>query len=424
APAAARQGATGTESRLQPRDRRRSRSRPPAEAPAPACSGALRRRRRARARASEPAGRQGRRLRRRPRRGPPSGSAWRPAGGRRRRPLRDEPQDHARRCDQPPAAGIEPHDHGRQEKHEDAVHRQEVEEPGLVEERGSQAERRQRVLEEEPRGGLRTVAAGVLRQDHARQGADERGDVPGIDRLCAAQRRGPEAGGPARPQFPRVDHARHESGQEHKALGRREKAERLVCESANLGRQVVDRHADEEQAPQRVIPRVAHGPGRFGLGLHDGSPTVSTMKRSNLRKIFGICTLALVWHGNAFCADYPAARRGPQVDDYFGEKVPDPYRWMEDIDSPETAEWVRAERAYTQAAFERIPERAAIRARLKELWNFPRFGLPQKRGRRLFYTTNDGLQTQPAVCVVDAPGRAPRVLLDPNLLSKDGTVAV
>jgi len=148
------------------------------------------------------------------------------------------------------------------------------------------------------------------------------------------------------------------------------------------------------------------------------------MNRSNLGGIFGICTLALIWHGIARGADYPAARRGPQVDDYFGEKVPDPYRWLEDLDSPETAAWVQAERAYTAAAFAAMPERAAIRARLGELWNFPRFGLPVKRGGRLFYTKNDGLQNQGVVWVIDAPGKAPRVLLDPNLLSTDGTVAV
>jgi prolyl oligopeptidase len=130
----------------------------------------------------------------------------------------------------------------------------------------------------------------------------------------------------------------------------------------------------------------------------------------------GACALA--------AADYPAARRGPQVDDYFGEKVADPYRWMEDIDSPETAAWVAAERACTQAAFAGMPERAAIRGRLRELWNFPRFGLPQRAGGRLFYTSNDGLQNQSVVRVVDRAGAPPRVLIDPNLLSAEGNVAV
>ena len=143
-----------------------------------------------------------------------------------------------------------------------------------------------------------------------------------------------------------------------------------------------------------------------------------------MKKIVGICTIALALHGAALASDYPAARRGPQVDDYFGEKVADPYRWMEDLDSPETAEWVRAERAYTDAALAGMPERAAIRARLRQLWNFPRLGLPLREGGRMFYTRNDGLQNQAVVCVVDGPGKAPRVLLDPNLLSSEGTVAV
>ncbi len=147
------------------------------------------------------------------------------------------------------------------------------------------------------------------------------------------------------------------------------------------------------------------------------------MNRSILRKSLIICAIA-----SAACAaqgaEAPAARRGDQVDDYFGEKVADPYRWMEDIDSPETVAWVAAERAATAAALADIPERAAFRSRLKALWNFPRFGLPTKRGGRMFYTKNDGLQNQAVIYVIDSPGAAPRALIDPNTLSAEGTVAV
>ena len=118
------------------------------------------------------------------------------------------------------------------------------------------------------------------------------------------------------------------------------------------------------------------------------------------------------------------ARRADQVDVYFGQKVADPYRWMEDIDSPETSAWVAAERATTAAALEKIPERAAIGMRLRALWNFPKFGLPQKRHGRLFFTKNDGLQNQSVLYVIDAEGGSPRVLIDPNTLSSEGTVAV
>ncbi|HEY4988727.1 MAG TPA: prolyl oligopeptidase family serine peptidase, partial [Opitutaceae bacterium] len=123
-------------------------------------------------------------------------------------------------------------------------------------------------------------------------------------------------------------------------------------------------------------------------------------------------------------ADSPLARRSPQVDDYFGEKVADPYRWMEDIDSPETAAWVGAERAATSSVLETMPERSAIRSRLKALWNYPKFGLPLKRGGRVFYTKNDGLQNQALLYVIDTPGAPPRVLIDPNALAGDGTIAL
>ncbi len=122
-------------------------------------------------------------------------------------------------------------------------------------------------------------------------------------------------------------------------------------------------------------------------------------------------------------ADAPVTARGTQVDDYFGQKVPDPYRWLEDIDSAQTAAWIGAERAFTDQALAAMPEREPIRGRLRALWDYPRFGLPLKRGARVFYTRNDGLQNQSVLCVVDRPGAGPRVLLDPNSLSTEGTVA-
>ena len=149
------------------------------------------------------------------------------------------------------------------------------------------------------------------------------------------------------------------------------------------------------------------------------------MNRSTVSRLLKLCAIAAASCGCALAAaGYPDARRGTQIDDYFGEKVSDPYRWMEDIDSPETVAWVGAERAYAAGALAGMPERAAIRGRLKQLWNFPRFGLPRKAGGRMFYTRNDGLQNQAVLYVVDRAGDAPRVLMDPNLLSATGTVAV
>jgi prolyl oligopeptidase len=147
------------------------------------------------------------------------------------------------------------------------------------------------------------------------------------------------------------------------------------------------------------------------------------MNRSKSPILLILCTIVVAAVNSARAADYPVARRSGQEDDYFGEKVSDPYRWMEAIDSPETAAWIAAERAHTAAALGQIPERLPIRNRLTALWNYPRYGLPLERGGRLFYTRNDGLQNQAVLYVLDAPGSAPRVLLDPNALSTDGTVA-
>lgn len=136
---------------------------------------------------------------------------------------------------------------------------------------------------------------------------------------------------------------------------------------------------------------------------------------------------------------YPVARRSAQVDDYHGMEVPDPYRWMEDIDSPETRSWVAAQGELSRKFLDSIAGRASMTQRLRDMWNFERWTPPVRHGENWFYSHNDGLQNQSVVFVMsereasDAAGGAQvagnpvstgRVLLDPNTLSADGTVAL
>lgn len=121
---------------------------------------------------------------------------------------------------------------------------------------------------------------------------------------------------------------------------------------------------------------------------------------------------------------YPASSRGAQTDDYHGTQVADPYRWLEEPDSAETKAWVEAQNKVTFDFLEKIPQRKAIRDRLEELWNYERFGLPRVRHGKYFFTRNDGLQNQSVLYVADGPHGEPRLLLDPNKLSADGTVAL
>ena len=123
---------------------------------------------------------------------------------------------------------------------------------------------------------------------------------------------------------------------------------------------------------------------------------------------------------------YPQAHRGDQVDDYHGTKVADPYRWLEDDvrTSSEVAAWVAAENQATHAYLVGIPEREAIRKRVTELWDYEKFSAPFKAGGRYFFTRNSGLQNQSVLYTQDSLDGEPRVLLDPNKLSKDGTVAL
>src|ERR1700735_4868660 len=121
---------------------------------------------------------------------------------------------------------------------------------------------------------------------------------------------------------------------------------------------------------------------------------------------------------------YPVAREDEQVDDYHGVKIADPYRWLEDDHAPETEAWVTAENKVTNAFLDTIPERARIKERMTKLWNYERFGVPFKQGGRYFYTHNSGLQNQSVLFVTDSLKGEPRMLLDPNTLSKDGTVSL
>ncbi|HJV48286.1 MAG TPA: prolyl oligopeptidase family serine peptidase [Geothrix sp.] len=121
---------------------------------------------------------------------------------------------------------------------------------------------------------------------------------------------------------------------------------------------------------------------------------------------------------------YPATRKADVVDDFFGTKVADPYRWLEDDNSAETKAWVEAQNKVTFAYLEKIPGRAKIQARITKLWDFEKYSAPFKRGKHYFYSYNTGLQNQAVLFVTDDPKAKGRVLLDSNTLSKDGTIAL
>jgi len=122
--------------------------------------------------------------------------------------------------------------------------------------------------------------------------------------------------------------------------------------------------------------------------------------------------------------NYPETAKVDQVDEYFGVEVADPYRWLEDDNSAETAEWVKAENAVTQKYLQDIPFRQAIIDRLTEIWNYPRYRTPVKKGDLYYFRKNDGLQNQDVLYVMEGENGTPEVLLDPNTLSEDGTVAL
>jgi prolyl oligopeptidase len=147
----------------------------------------------------------------------------------------------------------------------------------------------------------------------------------------------------------------------------------------------------------------------------------------SLMRLFALLLLPLA--AAAFAqtpVQYPATTRGDVVEEQFGERVADPYRWLEnDVrQDPQVRAWVTAQNAVTEAFLAALPGRDAIRARMTQLYNYERFTNPEKAGNRYFYTRNDGLQNQAILYVRDGIEGAPRVLIDPNTWSQDGATAL
>lgn len=121
---------------------------------------------------------------------------------------------------------------------------------------------------------------------------------------------------------------------------------------------------------------------------------------------------------------YPETRKSDQVDVYHGTRVADPYRWLEDDNSAETAAWVQAQNAVTKKYLAGMTQRAAVKKLYTSLYNFEKFGVPTQEGGRWFWTRNSGLQQQAVLYMARSLTEAPSIALDPNLLSADGTVAL
>ena len=145
---------------------------------------------------------------------------------------------------------------------------------------------------------------------------------------------------------------------------------------------------------------------------------------ASLLAMLGTNALAQTCPAGAAKMSYPATQKGTQQDVYHGTSIADPYRWLEDANSAETKAWVDAQNQVTQSFLAQIPERETIKQRLTKLWNYERYGVPYKESGRYFYSRNDGLQNQAVLYTMKSLADAPRLLLDPNTLAADGTVAL
>ena len=145
---------------------------------------------------------------------------------------------------------------------------------------------------------------------------------------------------------------------------------------------------------------------------------IQPMKQRLSGLVLLACTATLAAQG----LTYPNTRTVDHVDTYHGTTVADPYRWLEDDTSAETARWVEAQNKVTFAYLEQIPYRAQLTKRLKALYDYAKFGMPQRRGDTYFFAKNDGLQNQSVYYIQRGLNGTPEVFIDPNQWSEDGTV--
>ena len=176
-----------------------------------------------------------------------------------------------------------------------------------------------------------------------------------------------------------------------------------------------------------AVPSIS--PTSPSTALKAGAAALPTLARlgSSLREgiasaVAGAAKLGQAFDGTA--PKPPATRKSDQADDFFGTKVADPYRWLEDANSPETQAWVAAQNKVSSEYLAAIPGRDAIRARLQKLYDFERNGMPTKHGKVYVFYRNDGKQNQSVLYKSKTLYGKPEVLLDPNQLSKEGTSAL
>ncbi len=145
-----------------------------------------------------------------------------------------------------------------------------------------------------------------------------------------------------------------------------------------------------------------------------------------MRQLWMISLVALPAMARAAELEYPVTKRVDHTDTYHGVTVQDPYRWLEDDvrESEDVAAWVEAQNKVTFAYLKSLPEREAIEERLTKLWDYEKYSAPFKRGGRYYFSKNDGLQNQSVLYVQDSLDAEPRVLIDPNEWSDDGTIAL
>ncbi len=146
------------------------------------------------------------------------------------------------------------------------------------------------------------------------------------------------------------------------------------------------------------------------------------MRMIHFISILIIIVLFIAWQNKQW--QYPETKKVDVVDDYHGTKVADPYRWLEDADSEETIQWVEAQNELTFGYLHAGKTYENIKKRLTDLWNYPKYSAPSKKGDRYFFSKNDGLQNQSVVYMQESLDGEPQVLFDPNQWSEEGTVAL